>query len=220
MYIIIMGCGRVGSELAKLLSLEDYDVVIIDKKESSFARLGGAFNGITVKGSGISPKTLQEANIHKADIFCAFTNSDNVNIMAAQVARGIFKVPRVIARVYDPQKAAIYKTFGLDVLSEPVLFASLIRDKIVDHHFSSYLIESNELGLFEFPVQNGLAGKMIEEVNISGELNITAILRKDQPAIIPDTKTTLRLGDRLIAVVKMKDIKRIKGQLNIQDIKE
>ena len=126
MYIVIIGCGRVGAELAKLLSLEGNDVVVIDKKDHSFSRLGEAFNGITIKGSGVSTKTLQDAGIERADVFCSLTNSDNINIMASQVAKGIFKVPRVIARVYDPRKASIYKTLGLDILSETTLFAAMI----------------------------------------------------------------------------------------------
>src|SRR3989338_8167066 len=127
MYIVIVGCGRVGAELARLLSQEGQDVVIIDRKESAFDRLGDAFNGITLKGSGVSTKTLHAAGIEKTDVFCALTNSDNVNIMASQVAKGIFKIPRVIARVYDPTRATIYKTLGLDIFSETALFASMIR---------------------------------------------------------------------------------------------
>ena len=217
MYVIIVGCGRVGAELARLLSKEGNDVVVIDKSDSSFARLGEAFNGIMITGDGVSPKTLQDAGIKKANIFCALTSSDNANIMASQVAKGIFQVPRVIARIYDPQRASIYKTFGLDVLSETTLFASMIRDKIVDRNFSSYIIESNELGLFEFTVTMELAGKTAEEVNIPKELMVVTIKKENETPRIPDSKTKLVLGDSVVSVVRMPSLKKIKKALNLPE---
>ena len=116
MYIIIVGCGRVGSELAKLLSREGHDVVVIDKNPDAFARLGNSFNGISLIGNGFDLRLLRQAGIEKADIFCALTNGDNTNLIAAQVAKKIFKIPKVIARVYDPQRASIYAAFGAVVV--------------------------------------------------------------------------------------------------------
>ena len=210
MYVIIVGCGRVGAELARLLSTEGHNVVVVDRKESTFTRLGDAFNGITLKGSGVSTKTLQDAGIEKTDVFCALTNSDNINIMASQVARGIFKVPRVIVRIYDPQRAGVYKTLGLDVLSETTLFASLIRDKIVDPMLSGYLIETGELGVLEFPIAERSIGKTVGETNIPGEMLITVIRRPHKPVIIPEATTRLNRGDILVAVVKMESVAKIK----------
>lgn len=215
MYIVIIGCGRVGAELSRILSLEGHNVVIIDRKEDAFAKLGGAFNGVTIKGSGVAPKTLQDAGIEKADVFCALTNSDNINIMASQVAKGIFKVPRVIARIYDPSRAEIYKTLGLDILSETVLFASMIRDKIVDPLLSSYLIETEELGVLEFPTAERLVGKKVEEVNIPGEFIVTAIRRAGKPVMIPEPKTIVTRRDILIAVVKIESVAKIKKMFSL-----
>ncbi len=211
MYIVVVGCGRVGAELAKLLSVEGHDVVVIDQKNSSFTRLGESFNGVTVRGSGVSTKTLQDSGIEKADIFCSLTNSDNINIMASQVAKGIFKVPRVIARVYDPTKAAVYKALGFDVLSETTLFASMIRDKITDPMLSSYLIENRELGVLELPVQDHLYGKTIEELNIPKECVIAAIRRHTNFPTIPDAKTVVGRGDVLLVVVKTTSIAKVKN---------
>ena len=215
MYIVIVGCGRVGSELARLLSSEGSDIVVIDPEEMAFSRLGEGFNGITIKGSGVSTKTLSDAGIERTDIFCALTNSDNINIMASQVAKGIFKVPRVIARVYDPRKAAIYKTLGLDILSETTLFASMIRDKIMDKMLSSYLIETSELGVLELPVSSKLVGKAVRDVNIPGELMIAAIKHLDIPPVIPDIKTVLAKNDVLLAVVKISSLKKIREMVEL-----
>lgn len=215
MYIVIVGCGRVGSELARLLSSEGHDIVVVDKKEESFQRLGDAFNGLTIKGNGVSTKTLQDAGIEKTDVFCSLTNSDNINIMASQVAKRIFKVPRVIARVYDPQKAAIYKALGLNILSETSLFASMIRDKIMDEMFSSYLIESGNFGVLEFPVSSEIVGKKVGQITVPGECVITVIRRKDLSTIIPDPTTVLMDGDVAVVVVKVGSLKKVKKNFGL-----
>ncbi len=215
MYVVIVGCGRVGAELAKLLSQEGKDVVVIDQNDSAFIRLGEIFNGVTIKGNGVSTRVLQDAGIERTDVFCSLTNSDNINIMASQVAKGIFKVPRVIARVYDPRKAAIYRTFGLDVLSETTLFASMIRDKIADKMLSSYLIESGHLGVLEVPVSGKLIGKSVGEINIPGEFIVTVIRQKDSPPILPEPTTLLQKGDTLIGVLKMQGLDMVKKIFNL-----
>lgn len=130
MHIIIVGCGRVGAQLAKLLSEEGHNVVIVDQKAQAFDRVGQTFNGITLTGNGCNSEVLKKANIEKADVFCALTDYDNTNIMASQIAKKIFNVSTVIARVYDPQKAAIYKTLGLETISGTVIFAGVIKDRI------------------------------------------------------------------------------------------
>ena len=87
MYVIIVGCGRVGAELAKMLSNDGHDVVVVDKNPSAFNRLGGTFNGLTKVGNGFDPDLLKEAGIEKANVFCALTNGDNTNLVSAQVAK-------------------------------------------------------------------------------------------------------------------------------------
>jgi trk system potassium uptake protein TrkA len=214
MYVIIVGCGRVGSELAKLLSGEGHDVVVIDKNQVSFERLGDTFNGVTFIGNGFDLNLLKQAGIEKADAFCAVTNGDNTNLVAAQAAKKIFKVPKVIARVYDPQRAHIYTALGLDVISGTILFAAMIRDKIIESRFSSYLIESKDLGVIEVEVKNNLIGKTIQEINMPGEFLVVAI-RKLEGVIIPETKTILKAKDVLMAVVKVASLSKIKERFSL-----
>src|SRR3990167_8779278 len=198
MHIIIAGCGRVGSELARLLSNEGHDVIVIDKNKSSFDRLGGVFNGVTLLGSGFDVELLKQAGIEKADAFCAVTNGDNTNLISAQVAKKIFNVPKVIARVYDPQRAHIYTALGLDIISGTILFAAMLRDKIIESMFSSYLIETKELGVIEIEVKDNLVGRTIQEINIAGEFLVVAI--KGLPGvIIPQPNTILKKKDVLMA---------------------
>ncbi len=214
MYVIIVGCGRVGSELAKLLSAEGHDVVVIDKNQASFDRLGGTFNGLTLVGNGFSLSLLKQAGIEKADAFCAVTNGDNTNLVSAQVAKKIFKVPKVIARVYDPQRAHIYKALGLDIISGTILFAAMLRDKIIESRFSSYLIETKELGVIEIEVKNNLVGKTIEEINIPGEFLVVAI-RRLQGVIIPEPETHLKPKDILMAAVKVTSLEKVKEKFGL-----
>ncbi|MDD4909168.1 MAG: TrkA family potassium uptake protein [Candidatus Omnitrophica bacterium] len=214
MYVIIVGCGRVGSELARLLSTEGHNVVVIDKNEGAFARLGSSFNGLTLVGSGFDEKVLKSAGIDKAEAFCAVTNGDNTNLVSSQVAKKIFNVPKVIARVYDPTRAHIYQALGLDIISGTVLFAAMLRDKIIESKFSSYLIESKDVGLLEIEAGKELVDKRVEELNIPGEL-IIASIRKIKEVIIPDKDTRVKLGDILMAVVSIKSLAKVRKIFNI-----
>ncbi len=214
MYVIIVGCGRVGSELAKLLSNEGHNVVVIDRSSGAFDRLGGTFNGLTMVGNGFDLKLLKQAGIEKADAFCAVTNGDNTNLISAQVAKRIFNVPKVLARVYDPQRAHIYTALGLDIISGTILFASMFRDKIIESRFSSYLIETKELGVIEIEVKNSLAGKTIQEINMPSEFLVVAI-RRLQGVIIPEPQTVLKVKDTLMAVVKVASLKNIREKFSL-----
>lgn len=214
MYVIITGCGRVGAELALLLAGEGHDVVIIDREQKAFDRLGGTFNGVTLVGNGFDLHLLRQAGIEKADAFCAVTNGDNTNLISAQVARKIFKVPKVIARIYDPRRAHLYTALGLDILSGTMLFAAMIRDKIMETRFSSYLIESRDLGVIEIEVKNGMAGKTVAQVNVPQELLVAAIKRLNG-VIIPDPRTVLEAKDILMAVVRVAGLQQVKDRLGI-----
>ncbi|MDD4894757.1 MAG: TrkA family potassium uptake protein [Candidatus Omnitrophica bacterium] len=214
MYVIIVGCGRVGSELAKLLSSEGHNVVVIDKDPAAFERLGGTFNGLTLAGNGFSLSLLKQAGIEKADAFCAVTNGDNTNLVSAQAAKKIFNVPKVIARIYDPERAHIYKALGLDIISGTILFAAMLRDKIIESRFSSYLIESKELGIIEIEVKQDLAGKTIQDINMPGEFLVVAI-RKLQGVILPESQTALKEKDVLMAVVKVASLAKVKEKFGL-----
>jgi len=214
MHIIIVGCGRVGSELAKLLSSEDHNVVVIDRNPNSFDRLGNAFNGLALVGNGFNLSLLKQAGIDRADAFCAVTNGDNTNLICAQVAKNIFKIPRVFARIYDPQRAHIFAALGLDIISGTILFAAMLRDKIIESRFSSYLIETKELGIIEIEVKNGLVGKTIQDINMPGEFLVVAI-RRLEGVIIPEPSTTLKAKDMLMAAVKVASLNKVKARFEL-----
>lgn len=214
MHVIIVGCGRVGAEVAKLLVGEGHNVVIVDRNPASFERLGGTFNGRTVIGNGFDLSLLKEAGIEKADVFCSLTNGDNTNLVSAQVAKRIFNVPKVIARVYDPHRARIYSALGLDIISGTILFGAMIRDKIIESRFSSYLIETKELGVIEIEVKDDLVGKSVQQVNVPGEFLVAAV-RRLEGVFIPYPETVLMGKDMLMAVVKVASLKKIKDKFHL-----
>lgn len=214
MYIVIVGCGRVGSELAKLLSSEGHNVVVVDRSQKSFDRLGRTFNGMTLVGNGFDAELLKQAGIAQADAFCSVTNGDNTNLVAAQVAKKIFKVPKVIARVYDPERANIYKVLGLDVISGTILFAAMIRDKIIESRFSSYLIESKDVGVLEIQADSETIGKTVEEINMPGEFLIVMI-KNIKAVTLPESKTKLQKNDVIMAVVKTASLDKVRKRFGI-----
>ncbi len=132
MRFLIMGCGRVGSGLARSLTDEGHDVTIMDVRQDAFRRLTARFRGNAIIGDGLDSAALQRAGIENADVFVSVTQGDNRNLMAAQVAKHIFKVPRVIARVYDDSRADIFRELGLQTLSSPRFVTGLMREMIFD----------------------------------------------------------------------------------------
>ncbi len=216
MYIIIVGCGRVGSELAKLLADTGHNVIVIDKDANSFKRLGSDFNGLTITGDGFDVDLLKEAGIEHTDAFCTVTDNDNANIMSGQVAKKIFHIPRVITRINDVQYAHIYKELGIDIVSSTPLLAAMIRNKIIESRFSSFLLEDSRLDTMEIEVGAKIAGKSIEELNLPGELLIVAIIKKKQEAFIPRLKDKVEQGDLLIGAVKTESLAKVKKFLGLK----
>lgn len=135
MKIVILGCGRVGSTIAATMSQEGHDVTIIDINADSFRRLTPDFTGHKVVGNGIDEDTLRRAEVDKADAFAATTNGDNRNIMSVQMAKVRFNVPRVVARIYDPNRAWAYAELGISTICTTCVGAGLIRDMILGQPF-------------------------------------------------------------------------------------
>jgi trk system potassium uptake protein TrkA len=127
MKLVIVGCGRVGAMAALALTQAGHAVTVIDSNRRAFDRLGSEFPGEMVLGNGIDEDVLRQAGIESADGFASLTNGDNRNIMAAQIAREIFKVPRVITRIYDPMREAVYRELGLDTVCPTVSGARQIH---------------------------------------------------------------------------------------------
>ena len=131
MNVVIMGCGRVGARVAALLDHAGHRVTVIDQEPSAFLRLPAEFGGDTIIGTGIDEDVLRQAGIEQADAFVAVTNGDNRNIMAAQVARMIFDVPRIILRIYDPVREDTYRRLGLTTVCPTTTISAQILDHVI-----------------------------------------------------------------------------------------
>ncbi len=130
MKVVIMGCGRVGAQLAGLLDTDGHSVTILDTDVYSFRRLPPTFSGTALVGNGLNEDVLRKAGIEEADAFVALTQGDNRNVMASQIAKHIFNVPRVVCRIYDPLRQELYSTLEVEAFSPTTIFAQMLREKL------------------------------------------------------------------------------------------
>ncbi len=130
MKVVIMGCGRVGARLAGLLDSDGHSVTILDTDTYSFRRLPPNFKGNALVGNGLDQEVLKRSGIEDADAFVATTQGDNRNIMASQIAKNIFNVPKVVSRIYDPLRQELYSTMGLETISPTTIFAQILRERV------------------------------------------------------------------------------------------
>lgn len=130
--IVILGCGRVGAMLASKMDKAGHQVSVIDQSRDSFQRLDPQFSGETIVGNGVDEDVLIRAGIKDADAFCAVTNGDNRNIMASQIAREIFKVKKVVCRIYDPIRQSTYQELGLEGICPTAIGVQMLYDAVLD----------------------------------------------------------------------------------------
>lgn len=130
MKVIIMGCGRVGAQMATMLDQEGHSVTALDIDAYSFRRLPPDFKGDALLGDGLNEEVLRRAGIEEADAFVAVTEEDNRNVMAAQIAQKIFNVKKVVCRIYDPLRRDLYSVLGLEAISPTTVLAEMLKEKL------------------------------------------------------------------------------------------
>jgi len=214
--IIIMGCGRVGSQVSLLLVTHGHEVTVIDHDANALARLGSEFKGKVVRGLGFDRNALLEAGVETAEGFVAASSSDNANIVAARVARNIFRVPRVVARLYDPVRAEVYQRLGLTTISSTAWGAERIVE-VVTHADLDVLQVFRDGGTtmvrIEAPAR--LKGHRVAQMNIPGEVAITAITRNDH-TFIPVSGTEFQEGDIIYLAIIPSSMVRLEQLLGIE----
>lgn len=215
MKVIVMGCGRVGEQVSRLMQDDGHQVVIIDRDPAALARLGPAFKGRTVRGVGFDRKVLIEAGIEQADAFAAASSSDNANIVAARIARSIFRVPRVVARLYDPRRAEIYRRLGLMTISSTTWGAERIRELLLHAELDPTLTFGHgEVCVVNLDASPQLVGKMVRSLTVPGEIDVAAVTRRGQ-AFIPLSGTEFREDDIIHLVVLASAMDRFKALLDL-----
>lgn len=207
MNAIVVGCGRVGSQLATMLSVEGHNVTVIDRDDEAFKRLGSTFNGVTVKGLGFDEEVLDEAGIRTADVFAAVTDLDNTNLMAAEVARKLFGVPHVVARLYNPQRERTYQQLDLDYVCGTTLVAQVLLDKIKAGH-GHHVQTLGDVEVLEFRAGPGVGGKRVRDVEIEHQFRL-AVVSRGSVTFIPQPDTVLQPGDVLIGAAKEEAFSRV-----------
>ena len=208
MYIIIIGCGRVGSQLALMLAQEKHDIVVIDKDLNAFKSLGASFNGVKLQGYGYDEEVLQKAHIERCEALAAVTDQDNANIMSCEVASKLYHVPRVVARVYNPGSISTFEELGLDYVFGTNVVAQTIMDKIVEGH-GRHLSVRGDVEVIEFIAGPKIENKRLIDIQIPNEFRICLVTRQGK-SFIPWRETVLRDGDTLIAVVRSSVYSRVK----------
>ena len=215
MKTIIMGCGRVGAQVSRLMSQEGHDVTVIDCDENIREKLGPDFRGKIVIGVGFYRDVLIRAGIEQADAFAATSDSDNANIVAARIARNIFHVPRVVARLYDPQRAEIYRRLGLSTISSTAWGAERIREVLTHSELDARLaFGSGEVALHTLEATPAMIGRTVNAIVVPGEISVVAITRADK-AFIPVLGTEIREGDMMHFVVLAASMDRFEQLLGI-----
>jgi trk system potassium uptake protein TrkA len=137
MFVIIMGCGRVGARVAQMLTRAGHEVTIMDVQAGAFRRLGSDFPGSTILGDATDQEVLKRAGIERADAFLAATQGDNRNIMASQIAQHVFGIKRVVTRIYDPLRSDTFAELGLQAISPTIIGASAFYEQITGESASS-----------------------------------------------------------------------------------
>lgn len=178
MRVVVVGCGRVGSELATLLSREGNEVAVIDKSAAALQRLAMDWGGKGVVGFGFDRDALEEAGIAHADALAAVTNGDNSNILTARIARETYQVPNVVARIYDPRRAVIYRRLGIPTVATVTWTVDqVVRRLLPDRTVTEWAAPSGDLVLVERSVPDGWVGFRLDDLEVPGRVKLVALTR-------------------------------------------
>ncbi|RRD51130.1 TrkA family potassium uptake protein [Arachnia propionica] len=195
MHIVIMGCGRVGSMLARGLERRGHSVAVIDVTVEAFRRLGSDFQGITVKGVGFDREVLEAADIRHADGFAAVSSGDNSNILAARVVREQYGVDNVVARIYDQGRAAVYERLGIPtVATVRWTVGQVMRRLLPEGSEPVWRDPSGTVRLLQVHVHHGWVGQRVHALSQAAQAPIPFLSRTGR-GIVPDSETRFQDGD-------------------------
>ncbi len=199
MHIVVMGCGRVGSALARALTKAGHSVAVIDQDSVAFRRLGPDFHGQQILGVGFDRDTLLAAGIREAGAFAAVSSGDNSNIIAARVAREQFGVGTVVARIYDPKRAAVYERLGIPtVATVPWTTDRLLRAVLPDGLISEWRDPSGTVTIVNIPYHRGWIGQPLSVLESSLGVRAAFVVRFGS-GLLPTPNTVVQQGDLVYA---------------------
>lgn len=195
MHVVVVGCGRVGSGLARILEDSGHTVAVVDKNQKAFRRLPEGFGGKTIVGVGFDRDLLRQAGIEDAGALAAVTSGDNSNIMVARTAREVFGLERVIARIYDPRRAAIYERLGIPTIATVQWTTDRVLRRILpDAPATEWTDPSAAVVLVERPVAASWAGRRLGDLDVAGLARVAALSRLGAGQV-PDADLVTQEGD-------------------------
>jgi trk system potassium uptake protein TrkA len=198
-HVVIMGCGRVGAGLAQALERLGHHVAVIDQNLQAFRRLGPDFHGQQVRGIGFDRQVLIEAGIERAGAFAAVSSGDNSNIISARVAQETFGVPHVVARIYDPKRAAVYERVGIHtVATVPWTTDRFLRMLLPDGAAAAWRDPSGTVAVLQLPLHDGWAGRSVGDLEEHIGARIAFIVRFGT-AVLPNHESVLQADDQVYA---------------------
>ena len=217
MYIIIVGGGRVGYYLAKALLDEGHEVLVVEKKANVCETITEEMGSICLRGDGCEASTLAEIGTSRADMFVAVTGDDEDNLVACQVAKHKFNVPRTIARIRNPANEIIFKKLGIDVtVSSTNIILEQIEEEVPTHPLT-HLLTIRDKGLeiveVKIPSESTTVGKPIKELSLPKGSRLMLICSKERKPRVPTANTILRAGDRVIAVTTSESEEALRATL-------
>jgi trk system potassium uptake protein TrkA len=202
--IVVIGSGRVGSDLALQLSDEGHHVIVVDRNREAFRRLGSGFTGQKIVGSGFDREVLVAANVADADAFAAVTNGDNTNILCARIAMEKYGIRNVVARIYDPQRAVIYKRLGIPTVPTVQWTTSQVKRWIVPVDESiAWTDDTASVHLVERILPDHLAGRAYHALELGGGARVVGIVRGGSPRL--DVETLFAQEDDVVHFLVPRD---------------
>lgn len=212
MHVVVMGCGRVGATLAQKLQAAGHEVSIIDRDPSAFRRLPEGFAGTTVKGVGFDQEVLRRSGIEGADAFAAVSSGDNSNIIAARVARETFHVPKVVARIYDAKRAAVYERLGIPTVATVPWttdrFMSALGEANADD--VAWTEPSGEVAIVRLTIHESWVGTSVNLFQENTGSRVSFINRLGQP-VLPGPKSVLQQDDQVFVAALVDNLEKVRS---------
>lgn len=214
MHVVIGGYGRVGRYIAQMLESEGHTVAVIDHDADAFDGLEDATKGRKLAGEVFDRDTLEKAGIRQADAFCAVTSGDNSNILSARVARDYFNVPNVIARIYDPRRAELYRDLGIRTVSSVEWTAKRLLRMVTNPEVRTIQqYAGGEIDLVGVDVPAGLDGRAVGDFEVPGKVRAHVIVRQHE-AILAEPEVRMQAKDRIYFAVTRGDLAKIEQFFN------
>ncbi len=214
MRVIIVGCGRVGSALTLRLTGEGHDVRVVDRDPASKDLLPPHFSGSFIEGNGFNRRTLAAAGMDQADAFVAVTSGDNCNIVAARIAKEVYRVPLVMARIYDPRRASIYRDLGIPTVASVVWTVNEIHRTLTHRHLSPELTFGNgETVLLRTSLPGYLSGRPLFSTEVAGQIRVVEVTRAGR-SLVPEPSTVVMDGDLVTFAVAVSALDTLRGFLD------